>query len=73
MTAARLKRLERLERRKPATDWWRDDFEVAFALLVRFEAGDPPPFEHGPPSEVVWLAMRDYDKIAERLRAQKPG
>jgi len=76
-----LKRLERLERRKPTGDFWRDPFPAAMRLwedLQAVAAGKacwlPQP---GPPlspdaEHAVALAVREIGRMADRLRAGKP-
>jgi hypothetical protein len=73
MTAARLKRLARLEARRQPEQPWTDPFEVAFALFQRVQAGERFEPLIGPPTLQVWDAIKQYDRLSERLRAELPG
>ncbi len=69
MTAAMLKRLERLERRQPTGKPWSDPFEAAARLFERLRAGErfePPALspEAEPAFEPI---MREVDRMAARL------
>jgi hypothetical protein len=79
MSAAMLRRIERLERRKPTGDYWRDPLPVALALLAAFEATRaaekagraysllPAPALSPEAEHAVALAIRDADRMAKRL------
>jgi len=74
------KRLAKLESRKPATDWWRDPFPVAMRLwedLQAVAAGKACLIpRYGPDKwsdeSAAALAIREVDRMSERLRAEKP-
>ena len=81
MTAARLKRLARLESRQPSERPWRDPYDAAIRLCAGFQADRDAeragrPFSKlptAPPTpESEWSppqreAMRYFDRLAARL------
>jgi hypothetical protein len=80
----RKRRLERLESRHRPVRPWVDPFPVAMALFHAIaaeaaaeRAGRPfsrlPSPDLGPPSEEVERAMRDADRMAARLEAERKG
>jgi len=85
MSAALLRRIERLERRRPSEQPWTDPLPVALALWSAFieptQAADrarraysllPAPALSPEAEHAVALAIRDTDRMAERLRAGMP-
>jgi hypothetical protein len=78
--AAMLRRIERLERRKPSGKPWRDPIDVCLRLLVDLQAvvaGNAFWLPTSPLSpeveQLLALALRDSDRMGERLRAELPG
>jgi hypothetical protein len=85
MSAALLRRIERLERRKATGPVWQDPIDAVMRILGAFEAvwaaerADraysmlPAPTLSAEAEQRVALATRDYDRIVERIRAPKPA
>jgi hypothetical protein len=85
MSTMRLRRLERLERRQPRGKPWRDPDDAAMPLWAALEAsadaesaGRPFSWLPHPPLSAeeehqVELALKDSDRVAERLRAERRG
>jgi hypothetical protein len=85
VTLARLKRLQRLEARRAPDKPWVDPFPVAMALFAAFEATlaaekagrefsrlpQPEPEFSPEVRHLVELRLRESDRIAERLRAER--
>jgi hypothetical protein len=82
LTAARLKRLQRLESRRPSGPVWRDPFDLCMALLANLEAvraglacwiPRPEPELGSEAEQAFKLAMRDADRMHDRLMAEAAG
>jgi hypothetical protein len=84
MTAARLKRLQRLEARRPSERPWFDPGPAAIELLrwhldchAAVDAGRaceiPRYGPHPEPSPALAAVMRELDRVAARLAAERAG
>ena len=85
MTAAMERRLARLEARRPSERPWRDPYDACMRLWAALQAVQAAeragrPFSRLPKPELspeaeeqVALAMRDADRMHERLRAERQG
>ena len=80
MSLARLKRLQRLEARRPSERPWQDPFDLCMHLWAAFEAETAATkagrefnrlIEYGPDREVVVLAIREADRMHARLAAER--
>jgi hypothetical protein len=85
MSAAMIRRIERLERRKPSGKPWTDPHPLMLALLAALDATSAadkarrpysllpsPPLSDAAEPHFA-LLMRDSDRMAERLRVGLPA